>query len=357
MANCDERQSQQQCGDCKINKYPSNQSTNRTAVIGLVLAVMGIVGWSPAFAQEERSFFDTIAEWLKPSSAISGEAQHRGATPSHVFRAVEDLTAEVNILRDELGVFDYPAAAELQEDRAQVHVYAKTLEVLSKVIKIQRRFGVSETTPGRIPFKVVDSGDVLANVEYLTNELRKVKMEMAIDREIEPVALVGGKTPSSVYRSLADVSLLLDGIAGRPLNPNDVYQNCLSIHDEMELIAAKLSVPLDLDFPVVAEAKRPKDVALQVLRATYKIIRLQMRLGMDASGVPSLTMVRVTPNEVFDSTNMLLAELARIKLHLGVDVQRDGRAAPNNKQPNDSFGVILGVIRNLDKMSSAARGQ
>ncbi len=86
-----------------------------------------------------------------------------------------------------------------------------------------------------------------------------------------------------------------------------------------------------------------------VFRATKD---LQTRLGMDASGVPSLTLVRVTPSEVFDSTNMLLAEMARIKFHLGVDEQPAERPEPTGKRPRDTFALVFGIIKNLDKISA-----
>ena len=110
-----------------------------------------------------------------------------------------------------------------------------------------------------------------------------------------------------------------------------------------------------LELPEVEEEKRPREVAQQVLRATYKVLNLQTALGMDASGVPSLTLVRVTPSEVFDSTNMLLAEMARIKFHLGVDERRPSSPEPTGKRPRDSFALVLANIKNLDRISAVAR--
>ena len=305
---------------------------------------------SPAFAQEEDGgLFDSIRGWLG-SPTVNAEEADRGVTPSHVFREVQDLTAEIRILRDEMGVYDYPPEAELQEDRAPVHVYAKTLEVLKKVRGAQRRFGVPAAGDRQIPFKEVVPADVLENVRVIIGELRKIKSEMVINREIEPATLVGGKTPSTVYKALADASFLLDGLRGRGLAPDDVFQNSTYILDELELIAAKLGMPLVTETPPVEGTKRPGDVAQQVLRATYKVINLQTRLGMDPSGVPKLTLVRVTPSEVFDATNMLLAEMARIKFHLDINVPRDERPEPRAKTPTDVFGLVLLIIENLDRM-------
>ncbi|MDE0440536.1 MAG: hypothetical protein OXL38_00300 [Gammaproteobacteria bacterium] len=67
-------------------------------------------------------------------------------------------------------------------------------------------------------------GDILA-------ELRKVKAQMVIERQIDRAPFSGGKTPSMVYKNLADASFLLDGLAGRPLTPNDVFLNTVYILD------------------------------------------------------------------------------------------------------------------------------
>ena len=328
-------------------------------VVGVVCSAVllaGALSAPTAIAQEDSSLVDSISNFFSPRSAAASEADRRGATPSHVYRAVQDMIAEINILREELGVYDYPPMAELQEDRMPIHVYAKTLEVLSKVGRIQRRFGVPAGQVGQIPFKEVVPGDVLGNVEHIIEELRSIKAQMVINREIEPTTLVGGKTPSLVYKSLADASFMLDGLRGRPLTPDDVFRNASYILDEMELIAAKLRVPLVLEPPRIEESKTPTDVAQQVLRATYKVINLQTRLGMDASGVPTLTLVRVTPSEVYDATNMLLAEMARIKLHLDINVPRDNGPEPKGKQPRDVFQLVLVIIQNLDTMTKAAVG-
>ena len=313
-----------------------------------LLCCFALIGVAGNAAENDRGWLDSITDWFNDPE------DNEKVTPSHVYRATLDLIAEIGILRQELGADDYPPEAEAQEDRAPVHVYAKTLEVMSKVSRVSRRLGMSGTKVGRIPIKVVEPRDVLGSVAEIVTELRKIKAQMVIVRQIEPAPFAGGKTPSAVYKNLADASFLLDGLAGRPLTPNDVYLNTLYLLDELELIAAKLRAPLELDAPAVEGRKTPKDVAQQVLRASYKMVNLQTRLGMDASSVPTLTLVRVTPSEVFDATNMLLAEMTRIKHHLNINVPRENRPDPRNMVPTDVFGQILLIIQNLDAMSRSA---
>ena len=293
---------------------------------------------------------------LTLAPAVSAQTDGR-VTPSDVFQATQDLISEIHVLRDAMGVVDYPPEAEPQEDRAPVHVYAKSLEVVKKITRVQRRLGMAPAKVGQIPVKEIVPKDVLGSVQTAIREIHRIKTQLVIEDQITPTPFQGGKTPSFVYKALGDASFLLDGLVGRAISPSDVFTRVQHIHDELELIAAKLKVALELERPVVEGRKRPQDVAQQVLRATFKTINLETRLGMDASGVPTISLVRVTPAEVFEATGILLAEMVRIKAHLGITLPRDERPDARNKRPTDVFAEVLLIIRNLDILAKAAEQQ
>ena len=283
-------------------------------------------------------------------------AQAAGATPSHVYQATSDLISEIEILRDAMGVTVYPVEAEPAEDRSPIHMYAKSLEVLEKISAAQKRMGMNPAPIGQIPVKEITAKDVYNSVQNSIAEARRMKAQLVIEDDIVPEPLEGGKTASAVYEHLGDASFLLDGLVGHPTDPNDVHTHMVYLHDEMELVAAKLKVALELEPPAVNGRKRMKEVAQQVLRATFKVINLQTRLGMDASGVPQMALVRVSPAQVFEATNILLAEMVRIKAHLGIDLPRVEHAPSRNKKPQDVFAQTLLFIRNLDALAKAADG-
>ena len=290
------------------------------------------------------------------ASAASAQTRDQ-VTPSHVYQATQDLISEIHLLREAMGIDDFPPEAELQEDRAPIHVYAKSLEVMKKITQSQRRLGMARGKVGQIPVKEIIPKDVLGSVQAAIRELRRSKAQLVIEDEIIPTPFEGGKTPSFVYKALGDASFLLDGLVGRSISPSDVFTRVQNIHDELELIAAKLKVALELEPPVVEGRNRPQDVAQQVLRAAFKTINLETRLGMDASGVPSMTLVRVTPAEVYEATGILLAEMVRIKAHLEITLPRNERPDARNKRPTDVFAHVLLIIRNLDILAKAAEEQ
>ena len=355
-----------------------------------VMLVLSQIGWSPALAedqedQEEREeqeeqeeqeggLLDQISEWFessstgtrppksiggreesqRPSSAV-GEAD-RFPSPGGAYRIVQDLIAEAALLREDVGVYGVPPESELQPERLPVHVYVKAQEVLSKVIGIQVRFGVPAAQSGRVPFKEVDWGDVEQHVLYVLDELRKIKARWNMEGEIEPATLEVDMSPAQVYRRLSYASFLLDGLLGRPLTPDDVFLICASVLGDVEIVASELGVPLDLEVPDAGGDKNWKDVARQVKLATLRMISLQTRLGMRASIMPKLTMVRVTPSEVFDYSNTLLAETARIKFRLGIDMLPEEPPDSDGKTADDVFELVLGITKALDTITAAIGG-
>jgi hypothetical protein len=264
------------------------------------------------------------------------------------------LLAEVEVLRAEFAISHFPPRAEIIEGRAPVHVYAKSLEVLAKVIQVQRRLGLPSARIGYLPAKIVDAADVLDHIEYVLRELRSIKTQMGIDGRIESAPLSSGRTSSMNYRNLANASLLLDGLIGRTLTPADVYRNALSVFDELQLVAAMLGVSLSFELPSIRQEIAPADVAAQILWATYKAINLQTRLQMEASHVPSMTLVRVSPSENYDAANLLLAEITRLKVHLGVTLTRANRPnLPMDQQSKDVFALVTLIARNIDTVAAA----
>ena len=318
-----------------------------------VLLAVGQIAWPLAFAQERNEgWLDELSGWFQ-STSDGAEAP----TFSTADRAVQDLIAELVLVREAVGVHDTPAEPELHPERRPMHVYAKALEVLSKVTGTQRRFGVPMADPRGLPSEEVDWPEVSAQVLYAIDELRRIKEPLEIDGRIEPATRNSATTSGQLYQGLAYASSLLDGLLGRPLTTGDVYRNCASAVDELEALAAVLGISLlDLEAPTVDQAMGPKDVARRVVLAVSKVIDLQTRLGMDASRLPSLTMVRVSPTEVFDASGILLVEIARVKVHLGIDTPPQDRPDPTGKTLTDAFALTLVITSALDAMTAAIAG-
>ena len=274
-------------------------------------------------------------------------------TPSHVYQVTENIISEIGILREAIGVDDEPNEPEAQRGKAPIHVYGKGLELLEKISKAQRKLGMTPAEVGEIPLRDIKPSDVFELVSSILWQLQNMKEQLVISDTIEKAKFVGAKMPSDVYENLWLASYMLDGLVP-PIKPEDVYRNIQYIHGEMRLIATKLDVSLDLDPPEITGRKRLKNIGQQALFSLYKISELEKRLaGMAAASVPEVTLVRIRSSDIYDLTNMLIAEMVRIKVHLKIDLPRGEQPTPHRVKTNEVFGQMHLVVKNLEKMIKA----
>ena len=290
-----------------------------------------------------------------PSPPAELPPRLEGAGLAQVARAVEDLVAEIALLREAHGDDTPVPDAEPLDDRTPVHLYVKAIEVLAKVTHAQRRLGVPAGATVRIPFKPIDAPDVLRLVEHALGEIRRVKVHAGVERDIAPAAPEPAGAPSALYRRLAHASFLLDALRGGPLTSADVHRHALGALDEAALVAERLGVAGALEPPPAQTGKTPVEVAQQLLRAAFKAVNLQRRLDMDASRAPAVRLEHADPARNYDLVNLLLAELARIKWHLGIDASPPERPVPpSGAGAGDAFAVAQSIVAQLDRLSEAA---
>ena len=283
-----------------------------------------------------------------------GHVDDNDVTASHVYQATVNLISEIVILRNAMNIIGRPEKLGFRQHQTSIHAYAKSLELMQKTARIQKRLGMIPVEVGHIPVKTLALVDVYGVVQAIIEELRRIKRQLIVKDDIEFAPFVGGRTPSHVYENLLHASLLLDGLVGRSTTPNDVYVQVLRVHEELNLVATQLDVSLDVEPPPVEHGKQLMAVAQQLLRAGYKLMDLQTRLGMDASNVPNVTLENATSADVLDATSFLLAEIARIKAHLNIQFTVTQLHDAENMTTTDVFARLLLVIKNLEKIGEAA---
>ncbi len=292
-------------------------------------------------------FIYIILIFLLPMAIMADDGK---ITSSHVYQATENIISEIEVLREAIGVDDEPNEPEAQRGKSPIHVYGKGLELLEKISKAQRKLGMTPADVGEIPLRDIEPSDVFELVSTILSQLRNMKEQLVISDKIEEAKFVGAKMPSDVYENLWLASYMLDGLIP-PINPEDVYRNIQYIHAEMRLIATKLDVSLDLEPPEIKGRKRLKNIGQQALFALYKVSELEKRLpGMPAASVPEVILVRIRSSDIYDLTNMLIAEMVRIKVNLKIDLPRGDQPIPNDVKTNEVFAQMHLVVKNLEKM-------
>ena len=308
---------------------------------------------------------------IEPESAAAFEPEAQPAraqrpapgagtvTLAEASRAARDLVAEIELLRRAQGIADPPAPAESGGGReAPIHAWLESLEVMEKAARVQHRFGMIAFDVGSLPAGDVTLADTHRNVLAVTGELRRVKRQLVIEARIEPAPPGADPAPADLHARLAHASALLDDLVGRPVSSNDVYLHVRRVRAALAPLAARLGVSLEPDPPpgsgAAEEPRASKEVAQQIVIATYKVVILQSRLGMAPSDVPGGPPDNIAPAGVYESVNRLLAELARVKAHLGVETPGIERHEARRMHAGDVYAQAQRLIADLDRVSRAA---
>lgn len=293
-----------------------------------------------------RIFLGMFLFALLPSLAIG-----QNKTPSHVYREAEVLVREIQLLRGHAGVTGQIRDPGEQFNKLPLHVYAKGLEVMDKIASFQKSKGMTPVSVPPTPLRKITPGDVFSLAEELLGEIVRVKSQLGVSEEITSPRFVGGKSPSDVYQNLWRASFAMDGLIP-PLTPGHVFRNAEYVLAELDGIAQAMGRKVGLG-RVENDAGRkitPKDVLVESFKNLYRIGKLQRQVGITPFTPPSFPIGKITPSDPYDATAMLLAELVRVKLKLGLTESYQLRELPGKKSPGDVFsqakkiGLVLGEL-------------
>ncbi len=283
-----------------------------------------------------------------------GAQEEDGLTPSHVHQHARRLLAEITLLREHQGVTDAPRDPGTQINKLPIHVYQKAVELMDKVSRYQSSLGMSPMTVRPLPFETLSPAVVLDAVDHVLVNLRAVKEELGLNREIAPQGFAPGRTPTEVYELLWRASFMLDGLT-TALQPSDVYAKERQALADLRTIAERI----DLQIPQGEERvtdKQPKDVLMENYVNMYRLARVQRAMGMEPFHVPPLPGGEIAPSNVYDTAGIIIGELHRIKARLDVLEPTPPPTDQEDKTPSDVFATAKLLQRGLSELLDAAEG-
>ena len=132
--------------------------------------------------------------------------------------------------------------------------------------------------------------------------------------------------------------------------PMKVFRNVKVIQEEIKQIAARLQKSTAVTEVSRIDGKRPEDVNIVAFRALYRVALLQRKLGMKVLDAPRFPSGKITPSDVYDSTNLIKAELVRIKVDQGVTTPQAEVPEESGKTPSDVYQQMRRVEMMLQQL-------
>jgi hypothetical protein len=294
-----------------------------------------------------RGFFSipvVLAGFFLLCSPFPAEAQQK-ITPSHVLQVADDVVGELTLLL-EANFSDptLPAPQEVKGKRPR-HVIQKARQILIKVQLLKEVNGLPVADLEPIPVREIKPADVKGWVEKVLAAVRELRGPYKITAMPDPAPLGEKKTPSDVFQRLTQVGSMVDRLDLPATVPNDVYRVSLSLVDDIRLVAQAVGFTDKIDWKGRKSAgKTPANVYQEsyfLLKDMKKLIGAAPSLAIPGGIVlPPEKTGKITPGDVIDIQNTLLAELSSLKTKLGVTQPTKVFPPQVAKTPSDVYVAV-----------------
>ena len=303
---------------------------------------------SPHSFPNYRKLIPAIAITLAFGLASTAYAQ--GVTNSVLYQQSMDITGELNLLHEANGsqAEKVRNAPEIS-NRLPRHVLQKAREVLLKVQVARKLNGLPQTKAPAIPAKQITATEIKPLLDLILKDVRDLRTKFAVSKPSPKSGVVSGKTSNDVYVLLEKANHAIDGLDIPHINPNEVLQIADTIVADLEAIRAQHGLSDKIAYSSGAK-KKPKAVynhAYELMKALKGVADVNGDFKID--GGITLTAQkskgRVAGNQVIDNLNNILADVAAMKVKLGVNKPTVLASMKSGNKPGDVFDAVDTAIK------------
>ncbi len=253
--------------------------------------------------------------WALPSLCDAVEK----VTPSDVFAQAVQITEEIEILKKHFNVTGSVEVEEVKSNLKPRHVWQETYDILVKINILREKSGLPIIAVNSLePVKEINPVLVYEQTRRILLELEIVKFRLDIKEQRGKLKKFAGKTPSDVFNKINYISHHLDLINGASFTPSFVFAQSMRVLEDVVTIINALDIKDDTIPPTKNKAAKPADTFHTGFTLLEGIQRLQRKAGIEPTDFSHLKAEKITPTEVFDLAEMMLAELQVVKAHIGL---------------------------------------
>ncbi len=274
------------------------------------------------------------------STNIAFAAGSEDANPSHVFQVSDNILIELS----EMNKANKTKPEDVYVDttaRKPRHVFQKAREVYQDVQKLRGSKGLTENALAPIPVKDVEPKDVKVLVDKMLTDLQELRPKFGYKKPAA-ATLPKNKKPSDVYANLERVKASIASLGVSEVAPNDVFRVAISVVKDLEEVAAKKGVaPIATIAP--STGKKPSDVyaASYDLLTQLKKMTEKNKIAIPGGVImPNKITSNITPAEVIDLVNDVLAEVGAIRHATGINAPTVIPEEQKGKNPSKVFDMI-----------------
>lgn len=311
-----------------------------------------------------RSLLAGLTGAILALAAIPADAQQAQITPSHVVQAADNVAGELQLLLD--ANFSDPAmpAPRTFTNKRPRHVIQKARAILLKVQLLEQINGLPVKDSAPIEVREIRPADVIGWVEQVLAAVRELRGPYRITATPALAPLGEKLTPNDAYQRLVQVEEMVDRLDLPATVPNDVFRLAMSLVEDARLLARAVGMDLGDELGVEWKLPDPKrNRPVDVYVATYTLLEQLKALSEKTASLavpggihlPAKKSGAVTPGDVIDILNTVMAELSSMKNLVKVTEPSKVFPPQSAKTPADSLVVIEAASEFLTMASNAVQ--
>jgi len=278
-------------------------------------------------------------------------------TPSIVYSHVLQLHKEVRLIKEHFNIDQTPAYKDIKTNLLPRHAWQRTYELFVKINILREKNGLPIIEPVNMePTLELDPAFTYEQVQRLLQEVMILKFRFGIKQTISAPKTIKGKTATDVYNLLNQISRELDLINGAEFSPSNVFAESIRIYEDMEIILNHLNINEDTVPPIKkigATAGDTYKIAIELLN-TMK--HLELQAGIKTVDFYAFNRTNVNPSDVFEITQITLAEMQVIKAFIGLrrEITR-GAQHYTDKTPADVSQLMGWLLKKAKLIRSLSK--
>jgi len=286
---------------------------------------------------------------------ITFTLQAKEATPSDVYAQVIQIQKELKLIKTHFEITKKPKYEIMSKTQLKPrHTWQKAYEILVKINILRRSNGLAVLEPVNMePRLKRDPVLVYEMTQRILQEIKIFKYRMDINEVSSVPKVYANKTPMDVFNKLRAVSVDMDILNGQEFTPSYVFGESMRIYEDINIILKQLNIKDQSVPPIKILDAKPKDTYEVCLKLLKKITMLEASIGMEGIDVSILLRNQVTPGNVYELSQIVIAELQVIKASLGIRYSITPAARYyTQKSPSDVAQVLGWSFNKLNQIQS-----
>ncbi|WP_459865312.1 hypothetical protein [Endothiovibrio diazotrophicus] len=259
-----------------------------------------------------------LLSWLAVHPAVA--ADPAAVTPSRVYAEALVIGQRLELMERHLGVTEEEwQRTPLRLPLKPRHTAQLSYELLFKLNRLREQRGMPTAAAGALePRLEVEPLVTYEQLRRVRTELDLLLVRLGIDEPAAAPPAVEGKAPIDVYNKLRELSRQIDHINGDELVPSQVFGETMRIYADINTILAALRITDETVPPTKEERATPVDAYRIGYQLLGEVQRLQRMADIPRTDFSEFEGAGKDPEDVFEMTQLILAELQTVKAHLGL---------------------------------------